>query len=135
MLRNSGIVGGKFLERRTIQKPVTKENYEMSDFFVGAVIEVFSRKFVLHDADEYAFNYMVETKIILKLSGCRKLMWMNFHCLMSRQYKTKYMKVFVIKEETWVQSSKLLIKMATDQYRLLSLEKCLLTWGLTSLSR
>jgi hypothetical protein len=32
--------------------------YEAKDFFIGAVIEVYRHLFVLHDADEFAFNYM-----------------------------------------------------------------------------
>jgi hypothetical protein len=51
-------VGGKFLERRQVQKPDSSEFYEASDFYVGNTIEVFKHKFVLQDADEYAFNYM-----------------------------------------------------------------------------
>lgn len=51
-------MGGKFLERRQVQKPDSTEFYEASDFYVGNTIEVFKHKFVLQDADEYAFNYM-----------------------------------------------------------------------------
>lgn len=51
-------MGGKFLERKTIQKPGTNENYKAVDFYVGAQIEVFKHKFSLRDADEYAYNYM-----------------------------------------------------------------------------
>lgn len=58
IFRNSGIIGGKFLERRAVQKTGTSQNYMATDFFVGAVIEVFGHRFVLHDADEYAYNHM-----------------------------------------------------------------------------
>eukprot|EP01116_Phalansterium_solitarium_P009858 TRINITY_DN241_c0_g1_i11.p1 TRINITY_DN241_c0_g1~~TRINITY_DN241_c0_g1_i11.p1 ORF type:complete len:574 (-),score=256.51 TRINITY_DN241_c0_g1_i11:254-1975(-) len=56
--RNSGVVGGKFLERRQVQKPKSKELYRESDLFVGAIIEVFNHRFKLRNADDYAFNYM-----------------------------------------------------------------------------
>lgn len=56
--RNSGITGGKFLERRRVQKPNSKDFYEAKDFVVGAVINVYSRQFILHDADEHALNHM-----------------------------------------------------------------------------
>lgn len=46
------------MERRTVLKPDGNGQYLASDFFVGAVIQVYGRQFVLHDADEYAFNYM-----------------------------------------------------------------------------
>eukprot|EP00698_Gefionella_okellyi_P017111 TRINITY_DN4961_c0_g1_i1.p1 TRINITY_DN4961_c0_g1~~TRINITY_DN4961_c0_g1_i1.p1 ORF type:complete len:564 (+),score=138.45 TRINITY_DN4961_c0_g1_i1:103-1794(+) len=49
--RNSGITGGKFLER-------SKINYRPADFFIGAEVTFFRRPFVLFDADEYALNYM-----------------------------------------------------------------------------
>lgn len=55
--RNSGIVGGKFLERRRITKP-DGSYYEAKDFYVGAVIAVYNQQFVLNDADKYVFNYM-----------------------------------------------------------------------------
>lgn len=55
--RNTGVVGGKFLERRKITKP-NNEEYTSRDFYVGAVIQVFSNGFVLNDADEYAFKFM-----------------------------------------------------------------------------
>eukprot|EP01116_Phalansterium_solitarium_P009859 TRINITY_DN241_c0_g1_i3.p1 TRINITY_DN241_c0_g1~~TRINITY_DN241_c0_g1_i3.p1 ORF type:complete len:559 (-),score=209.98 TRINITY_DN241_c0_g1_i3:364-2040(-) len=57
--RNSGVLGGKFLERRQAQKPSAGGgNYRESDFYVGAVIEVFRHRFLLRNADDYAFNYM-----------------------------------------------------------------------------
>ncbi|KAJ3096418.1 EF-hand domain-containing protein 1 [Phlyctochytrium planicorne] len=63
--RNAGIIGGKFMERTrvlkpgfTLSSPSGPEYYEVKDLYVGAVIEVFKRRFVLMDADEYVFNYM-----------------------------------------------------------------------------
>ena len=60
ILRNSGIVGGKFLQRCQIFRPNSDGNipYVAADFFVGAILEVYGHKFVLHDADEYALNFM-----------------------------------------------------------------------------
>jgi len=61
----SGIIGGKFLERSRIKKPLqplysTKmsEYYLALDLFVGAFVDFNSHKFILIDADEYAFRYM-----------------------------------------------------------------------------
>uniref|UniRef100_A0A668ADW0 EF-hand domain (C-terminal) containing 1 n=1 Tax=Myripristis murdjan TaxID=586833 RepID=A0A668ADW0_9TELE len=60
--RNSGIIGGKFLEKTRIPKPgSTVENpefYSPADFAVGATIEVFSHRFVLTDADHYVLKYL-----------------------------------------------------------------------------
>ncbi|XP_066542784.1 EF-hand domain-containing family member C2 isoform X2 [Hoplias malabaricus] len=63
--RNSGVVGGKFLERSRVKKPGQQlfksqmsEYYKAQDLYVGAKICINSQPFQLVDADEYAFNYM-----------------------------------------------------------------------------
>lgn len=64
-VRNSGIIGGKFLERSRIKKPnqplystTMSEYYLANDLFVGAHVDFNSHRFILIDADEYAFRYM-----------------------------------------------------------------------------
>ncbi|NXK91004.1 EFHC1 protein, partial [Formicarius rufipectus] len=61
-VRNSGILGGKYLKKTKVVKPEsTPENpiyYEPSDFAIGSTIEVFGHRFVITDADEYVLNYM-----------------------------------------------------------------------------
>ncbi|NXX43520.1 EFHC1 protein, partial [Tricholaema leucomelas] len=61
-VRNSGIIGGKYLGRSRVAKPgSTTENatyYEPSDFTIGSTIEVFGHRFVVTDADEHVLNYM-----------------------------------------------------------------------------
>ncbi|KAG7331818.1 hypothetical protein KOW79_005787 [Hemibagrus wyckioides] len=60
--RNSGIIGGKFLEKTRVPKPgSTVENpeyYGPADFAIGATVEVFRRRFVLMDADQYVLDYL-----------------------------------------------------------------------------
>ncbi|KAK1888910.1 EF-hand domain containing protein 1 [Dissostichus eleginoides] len=60
--RNSGIIGGKFLKDTRISKPgSTVENpefYSPADFAIGATLQVFGRRFVLTDADQYVLNYL-----------------------------------------------------------------------------
>ncbi|XP_020497125.2 EF-hand domain-containing protein 1 [Labrus bergylta] len=60
--RNSGIIGGKFLEKTRIPKPgSTAENpefYSPADFAIGATVEVFSHRFVLTDADYFVLKYL-----------------------------------------------------------------------------
>ena len=62
-----GIIGGKFLERGRVKKPnqmpystQLSEYYTAPDLYVGAVVDFNKHKFVLMDADEYAFRYMEE---------------------------------------------------------------------------
>ncbi|KAK6187064.1 hypothetical protein SNE40_006312 [Patella caerulea] len=65
-VRNSGIIGGKFLERTRVAKPGSQPDkpsfYGPQDFFIGAVIEVFKHRFVITSADQYVLKYMEEHK-------------------------------------------------------------------------
>ncbi|KAM7435985.1 EF-hand domain-containing member C2 [Porites harrisoni] len=56
--RNSGILGGKFLERGRIKKPDGVNYFVAPDLYIGANVEFHKYKFVLIDADEYAVMYM-----------------------------------------------------------------------------
>ncbi|KAM7367805.1 hypothetical protein PAMP_014080 [Pampus punctatissimus] len=60
--RNSGIIGGKFLEKTCIHKPGSTvehpEFYSPADFAIGATLEVFGHRFVLTDADHYVLTYL-----------------------------------------------------------------------------
>ena len=60
--RNSGIIGGKFLERTRVTKPGSSvdnpEFYAPSDLSIGAKIEIFKHRFVITDADEYVLKYL-----------------------------------------------------------------------------
>ncbi|KAA0708260.1 EF-hand domain-containing protein 1 [Triplophysa tibetana] len=60
--RNSGIIGGKFLEKTRVPKPGSctenPEYYGPADFFIGASVEVFRHRFVLTDADRYVLSYL-----------------------------------------------------------------------------
>uniref|UniRef100_A0A8D0GMK5 EF-hand domain-containing family member C2 n=1 Tax=Sphenodon punctatus TaxID=8508 RepID=A0A8D0GMK5_SPHPU len=63
--RNTGVLGGKFLERGRIKKPGQEpfksepsEYYEAQNLFIGAKVCFHGHYFLLVDADEYAFNYM-----------------------------------------------------------------------------
>ncbi|KAK1937860.1 EF-hand domain-containing family member C2 [Phytophthora citrophthora] len=66
--RNSGIVGGKFLERTRIKRTRPDGSVEMTDsraawlglddFYVGARVRMTGRTFVLFEMDEYSAKYM-----------------------------------------------------------------------------
>lgn len=60
--RNSGILGGKFLERTKMRKPgssIDKPNfYTPADFKIGAQVEVFKHKFIITNADRYVLEYL-----------------------------------------------------------------------------
>jgi hypothetical protein len=69
LIRNAGIIGGKFMERTrvllpgsSLSDPKGPSYYEISDLFIGAKLQVLSHHFVLIDADEYVFNYLESQK-------------------------------------------------------------------------
>ncbi|KAH6559938.1 hypothetical protein BASA50_009028 [Batrachochytrium salamandrivorans] len=56
--RNSGILGGKFLEQRHIKKPNSAEFYESKDFSIGAELTFYQHHFVIVGADDHAIKFM-----------------------------------------------------------------------------
>uniref|UniRef100_A0A2C9JF73 EF-hand domain-containing family member C2 n=1 Tax=Biomphalaria glabrata TaxID=6526 RepID=A0A2C9JF73_BIOGL len=75
-VRNSGIAGGRFLERNRIKKPnqmrystEPSQYYAATDLYVGAHVDFNSFKFVLIDADEYAFKFMEDNSHIFTKSN------------------------------------------------------------------
>lgn len=56
--KNSGRIGGKFMERKKHNNPVTKAYYEERDFLIGRSVFLGGFKFQLVSADEYTEKYM-----------------------------------------------------------------------------
>jgi len=71
--RNSGIIGGKFLERSRINKPNSNQKYSEIDFYKGATIVVHKRVFQLVQADEYSLKYMEDNSEIFTNSNLDKV--------------------------------------------------------------
>ncbi|CAG9766041.1 unnamed protein product [Ceutorhynchus assimilis] len=63
-IKNSGILGGKYLRSTLLVKPNTDplnpELYTPGDFYIGAIINVFSQRFIITGADLYVYRYMQE---------------------------------------------------------------------------
>jgi len=63
-VRNSGIIGGRFLERTRVAKPgSTLEQpvyYGPQDFYIGAVVEIFKHRFIITNADAFVLKYIEE---------------------------------------------------------------------------
>jgi len=61
-VKNSGLIGGKFLERTRVAKPgSTPERpvfYGPQDFYIGATVHVFRHRFVITNADMFVLTYM-----------------------------------------------------------------------------
>ncbi|CAG5136782.1 unnamed protein product, partial [Candidula unifasciata] len=64
--KNSGIIGGKFLERTRVAKPgSTAEKpsfYGPQDFYIGAVIDIFKHRFIITNADAYVLKFIEQHK-------------------------------------------------------------------------
>lgn len=56
--KNSGRVGGKFLERAKHKNPISGKFYEERDFQLGDVAIINGYKFRIVKADEYTEKYM-----------------------------------------------------------------------------
>ena len=69
-----GIIGGKFLERRIVNKPNTTEPYTASDMYVGAQLCVATRLFQLLEADEFTYAYMESKPELFSLSDYTAVM-------------------------------------------------------------
>jgi hypothetical protein len=68
-IKNTGIMGGKFLEATRIPKPNcgTVENpvfYGPVDLSIGAMITVFRHRFTIEDCDDFVLSYLEENKEI-----------------------------------------------------------------------
>ncbi|XP_062974594.1 EF-hand domain-containing protein 1 isoform X2 [Elgaria multicarinata webbii] len=61
-VRNSGIIGGKYLGKTRVPKPGSSTDdpvyYQPADFTVGSMVEVFGHRFIIVDVDLYVLNYM-----------------------------------------------------------------------------
>jgi len=66
--RNSGIIGGKFLERGIIMKHNSDVQMLCTDLYVGAKLVIFSRTFLLTEADGYSYTYMESMPDVFPMS-------------------------------------------------------------------
>jgi len=73
-VKNSGRTGGKFMERCRVRKPRSNEHYAESDLYLGARINVYSRNFVLVDADEYSIKYMESNPVVFPSSDMESIL-------------------------------------------------------------
>lgn len=67
--KNSGRVGGKFLERKKHKNPVTSDYYNENQFLIGRTIFLGGYKFQLFKADEYTEKYMEDNNDVFPEAG------------------------------------------------------------------
>jgi hypothetical protein len=56
--RNSGFIGGKFLERARLKNTQTGEYFKATDFFIGASLVLNHTSFDVIDSDEFTLKFM-----------------------------------------------------------------------------
>jgi Ca2+-binding EF-hand superfamily protein len=56
--RNSGVIGGKFLQRQRVKNAETNAYFKPDELYVGATLHIFSHKFMLMETDEHTVKYM-----------------------------------------------------------------------------
>jgi hypothetical protein len=56
--RNSGFIGGKFLERSRILNPATGDYFTLDDFQFNAQVRLNSYNFLIDGADDYTMKYL-----------------------------------------------------------------------------
>lgn len=55
--KNSGRIGGKFMEKKKHKNPITSYYYSEKDFLIGRTVYLGGFKFMLNSADEYTEKY------------------------------------------------------------------------------
>ncbi|TPX36580.1 hypothetical protein SmJEL517_g01259 [Synchytrium microbalum] len=58
--RNSGVIGGKFMERGHVKKPNGEGYYIAADFYLGAALTCHGHRFIITGADAFASKFMSE---------------------------------------------------------------------------
>ncbi|EGR34903.1 flagellar microtugule protofilament ribbon protein, putative [Ichthyophthirius multifiliis] len=71
--KNSGIWGGKFLERMIHYNPITGKQYQEIDFQIGELVQLGGYKFQLLRADEYTVKYMKSKPEVFKESDIQQV--------------------------------------------------------------
>lgn len=58
--KNTGVMGGKFLQRKKYKHPTEDRHYSYGDFFAGAKVQLAGHKLHIDDVDEHTLHHMEE---------------------------------------------------------------------------
>lgn len=72
--KNSGRVGGKFMERKKHKNPVTNTYYTEKEFLIGRTVFLGGFKFQLVSADEYTEKYMEDNPDVFPEASVAQIM-------------------------------------------------------------
>lgn len=97
--RNSGIIGGKFLQRQrvrlpeqdpdTVRKVGKSEYYTANDLYVGAVINIFNHMMELTETDEFTLRYMEGRPQEFELSNYEVVLHRLRHTVMQKNLRLR----------------------------------------------
>ena len=62
-VRNSGIIGGRYLEKGVYLNELTKRIFKQTDLKVGNVFQILGRRFILEECDDFTSNLLDPTTI------------------------------------------------------------------------
>lgn len=71
--KNSGWIGGKFLERKTHKNVATGQNYKEKDFLIGKTVYLGGWRFQLLTSDEYTEKYMMDNEEVFPESSLQQV--------------------------------------------------------------
>jgi hypothetical protein len=71
--KNSGRIGGRFMERKRQTNPVSGTYYSEKDFLVGRTVHLVGFKFMLMSADEYTEKYMQDNSDVFPEASIRNI--------------------------------------------------------------
>lgn len=71
--RNSGIVGGKFLQRTKVKNPETDKLFVAQDFWVGRHVNINGYPFVVYATDERSLSYMEQNSHSFAMSNVNRI--------------------------------------------------------------
>ena len=58
--KNTGVMGGKFLQRKKYKHPEDDRHYSYRDFYAGAVVQLAGHELHIDDVDEHTLHHMEE---------------------------------------------------------------------------
>lgn len=71
--KNSGRIGGRFMERKRQNNPISGKYYTERDFTIGRTVELAGFKFMLLSADEYTEKYMEDNSDVFPEASLRAI--------------------------------------------------------------
>ena len=72
--KNSGRIGGRFMERKKQRNPVNQSYYSEKDFMLGRTVFLVGFKFMLMSSDEYTVQYMKDNSTVFPEASLQSIM-------------------------------------------------------------